>query len=1478
MAAPTAASPSAPLAASGEVSLTTGTVAEVAGPEAAAALTGAPPPITPLGPIDPGPDQSPDVALTPVVLDPPVEPSPLTLPLRQGSELVAETETDALATLAAAEPGFLDPGGSPDLDPAKLQPQVASAQLLPTTPPTLEQVIQALLNLQIPPPLPIDVLALLQALPDGLPRITYRLCSESATKAVSCSITLPLGVPALVDVTGDGSVDVLADLLPAVSPDAVLAAVRELVDLQTLLAETQSRLTAVLALLQNPLALLTNPGLLFEALRLQQLVPVVQAELADAVEALVSLVNLGLGMLVLRLPTSETTGGPLPAHVWGVYDLPGHKRLSVGLDGFRRGTTLPDSTLGIFTFDAAAAIQDVFDVRGSLRQSGAGDAMAVTLGLASVAPDGQGEPFDPTVASAQFAPVPAAFDAHAVVDLGEEEGTIDAVSDRSSRLDAFVVSRRNGDGVPFGRFTQLAVDQVPTSLSASLTRPPGGGAAALEYRGSSPIAQLIFSDFEYAGARLDRALTAVAQDLPTSIDASLVSAQEPDTTDVAVDYAASSRVAGLDLGLYDRTAANLVANVSLRDIPTELSLTVDLPDDRVTFIGNDRLGSGEAVVSRDLGAFAPLDGDHATLVTSGAALGASARVTGLESLDAFFGPHPRATTEFAPGGQRFVAAGDVDGTHKARLDLSNLPSSASFDLDPAARTLAYRASSVVSEVKSAYTNAASGPTVVANMFDLPASIDAAWDLGERSQLTYTASSAIPRLEFFVSPAAIETLQPEAHHYLSVAVVGVPAEVDLTLDFPARHLEGVMSAPLESLSAVARFPFAGGTYAASAELTGVPARFDADFGDGAYRFRGLSGPLASATLSVTNHSGTNAPTGDHLAVRFREATGAFDASVSIRNLSEVEYSRGEGSQTFRLDADIGGAPVFIDTDVVLAAGGVDDIRLAAVGRVNGLPNTVRIGLEDGAPSYSSDRPIGIVAEVRLGKVAALSGLGAPLFDNGIAVRARGCAPGPGCASDSTPFCTVLSRCIGVVGTVNLPSLPTDVSLDLEQRTVSISGYQGPSTLRLYLALQGLPPLSGAALVTLTGLPSAVTFNLDEVSVGKGAVDIGYTASAGIGSLEVLAEGTDTPVGLVRGRAYLSEVPASFRVSGTYGSETNLTYTASVPIAELIVQASGTVAGGMASGLFELNDIPTSINLQAGGFGDDANGFNIPTLDYTANASTLDGLVQVEAALAREVGPVIAGVDNLYLVVADLGASTTITLTEAPAVNVSSTPATGSIQFGANIHVSAVPDTVVDQELASCCFGFFTARLQGRFGLEESSIDNVDVTITDVTTLSIVPGNTQGFVPAAVGFLFPGIAGNYERLTVTLDGVDLRPDVDLTFLIDRTIGPDVVNETLSLEPADFVRFHRYDQTHRPAADFQVEIGPADIVCLEVSATPGRAGFGDNSITVLGSDGDQMVAFLDSGDDVNDWILDLLTPFVSPFADARHSLSEVDPFSCD
>ncbi len=1149
------------------------------GPDGSVPITRIPSPatqtITPLGPVDPGPNEGVTINRAPVVLDPPVEPSPLTLPFVPAQVLIDGTEADALGTLGGAQPSFLGAGGTPDLDPSKLQPQVASAGSLPTERPSLIEINASIAGIDIFARVSADLTTLLTALPGGLPRLTYRICSESTSRPVACTAPMPLGAPARIDVTGDGSFDVLAGLRPTASTDVVVRAANEVLALEAELATLQSRVSAIVTLLRNPLNLLRNPGLLLDALRLRQLVTELQGELSMKVEALVSISNSGLGLIVQRLASSETTGSNLPAHVWAVYDVPTPKRLSLGFDGFRRGTTLPDSTSGVFSFDNVAAAAGTFDVGGSLTQRGAGSALAVTLGLASIAQDQAGSPFDPTVTSARFAPVPAAFGAHAVVDLAEEQAAIDAQGDGTPSLDAIVVSRRGG-GVPFGRFTQLIVDGLPSSLSAALNR--GDGATGVEYRAAARVGDLSFVDFKYAGITLQQAVTAAADDLPTAIDA-VVSAP----SDVSVDYTASSRATGLDIGVFDRPAANLIATASLRDLPSELSLTVDPSAHRLRLDGNERLGSCDALVSRRLGSFAPLEGEHATLITAGAGLGASARLTGVRSVDAGFGPQPGLSGEFEQGTEPLVAAGDIDGIYKTRIEVSNVPATMSVDLDPAARTLSSIASSVVEALNAAFIKTDTGPTVFANIADVPTSLDASWRAGLRSEIDTAASSAVPRIELFASPQPIETLQPLVHQYLSIAARDVPPQTALVVDLPERHLDGETSRTLGSLDAVSRFDVGSDPTFAMLDLISVPARFDGDFPDGSLRLRGITGPVGSAVVAVSNHADTDAPTGQHLAVRFRETTGEFDASMFARNVTHLEYSTPQRSaQTTRLDADTVGEPLFIAADVVFAAGGVDDTRLATFSRIDGLPATLTSQLAAGELMYTANSSVSILTEVRFGKVAALSGLGAPIFANGVAMSAKGCAPGPGCATDTSSFCTSFPACLGVVATMQLPGLPSSMSVDLVDRRIEMSRLNAPASvpLPMYLRLLGLVPSVPEleVLSVLGGLPSPLDFTIGPLALdANGALRVAGAASAAVGSLDVVIEAHDTPtLGTLRGQANAAPVPSSMDITGQFGTMTRIAAENSEPVDTLTAKITGVSSGFLDA---TMSNTPSDVELVA-----------------------------------------------------------------------------------------------------------------------------------------------------------------------------------------------------------------------------------------------------------------------------------------------------------
>ena len=176
---------------------------------------------------------------------------------------------------------------------------------------------------------------------------------------------------------------------------------------------------------------------------------------------------------------------------------------------------------------------------------------------------------------------------------------------------------------------------------------------------------------------------------------------------------------------------------------------------------------------------------------------------------------------------------------------------------------------------------------------------------------------------------------------------------------------------------------------------MPARFDASWNPGDYRFRGLSGPVGSAALAFTNHDGAKAPAGPHLAAHYDEATGDLDASVRIKGLSAVEFSP-EGKD-FTADFRRPGRRLALDTDVTRG-----DLRFGVLGTLG--PVAGKGAASRSRPPARPSRYAGARLDVRarawLGKAGALQGCRRPpavagglsLVDGGCAAGSPGCAPG------------------------------------------------------------------------------------------------------------------------------------------------------------------------------------------------------------------------------------------------------------------------------------------------------------------------------------------------------------------------------------------------------------------------------------------------------------------------------------------------------
>lgn len=1357
----------------------------------------------------------------PIVADPPVRPSPLDLPTRPGQELVDATASDALATLGNA--GRLT-GGKPDLDATKLQPQVSSAQVVdPSRPATLQELVAALTSGNFPPPLPVDPLALLEKLPDGIPRITYRVCSESKTKQVSCSLSLPLGIPAVVDATGDGTPDVLADLVPTVGVNDILGLVGDLLNVQRQLDDATARLNAILELLKDPVQVIQHPELLTEKLNLEGLLQNLNKTLQEKLQALIDRVQVGLGLLTLRLPTSETTGRDLPAHVWAVYDIPTHKRLSVGFDGFRRGSSLPTATLGVFSFNPAQAFNGIFDVNASLLQVGARDSLAVTAGLADVAQTDKGEALDPTVASARFSPVPTSFNAHALIDPGssgrDQRATVDARSDKTTHLDAQILSNQHKGNTPTDRFDQLKVDMLPSEVSASLTRAAAGGAANVTYRANSVIDDVLFADYVYSGQTLNRAVQAGAKAVPAQWSGDLVSGKDK----VTLSYRASGKLSALDANFYDRDPA-IVLRGSLRDIPTAVTVDADLPGRHVLLDAGTGIGSATVSLSRKLGAYAPVNGEHATAVLNGDALGASARVTGTKKIDLFFGDHPHGTTEFTPGGQPFLVAGVIDGHLKSKLEVSNLPATMSFDLDKGNRTVAFRASSVINRVQAAFVDTTSGPSVFAAVNGLPASVDVNYDLGDHPRAHYKASSTVSRVELFVSPQGVETLKPDAGQYLSVAMNDVPTEADVLLDLSKRHLEGTMSAPVGGVDMVARAPFGGRDFTVLGTLTGVPARFDADFADGSMRFRGLSGPIGDARFAATNHAGALAPTGQHVSAHYRQSTGDIDASAEVHDLSLVSVSRDSNGLTF--DMRSGSGAFAFDGDVVLAAGGADDTRYAALGTVS-LPSHLDVQYTDGKFSYHTDRSVGVQAEAWIGKVAAINqAAGAPLYPHGVALTAVGCAGGAGCAKDTTPICALFDKCFGAVGTVNLPGLPTTVDVDMKNKQIDIDGYRPPpgvdftAYLRLDKLFDDVPHT--AAKAVLHDLPSPLDLHIGKFTVDSSGLDIDYTGSGAIGSLAVQVE-ADTPkdeAGTVRGEAKIAKVPARLKVTGTFGKDSHLRVESPSAIDTVTAQITGLYNKKPASAKATLSHIPACsqgkcVDVTIQGTDSHGTALKVPIVTVDSAKSGLDVEAYVQGSHRVDSKPVHLQLHDVFLRLKNAGSTIRTEITPDKEhgtydTKFTSTPAADSLVVGGALSLQTdnieIPDPKKDIPVCGQDWLATLHLVDSHIRVDTLDIGKIWVNADNVSSLTIVPGEF---------YLAYGVKGDYSKFGVGTDQLTMNIDGSIHIQVlkfDQDLIPPLFDHTITFDKANThrtVTTHLFDQKVGPVADLKFKLGDSPVL---------------------------------------------------------------------
>ncbi|GAA3651803.1 hypothetical protein GCM10022224_013350 [Nonomuraea antimicrobica] len=1133
----------------------------------------------------------------------------------------------------------------------------------------------------------------------------------------------------------------------------------------------------------------------------------------------------GLSFAVKRLGEEN-----LKALVWAEYD----DQVSVGFDGLRRGSSLSASDRGTFTVDLAGK-----RVKAVVERKEAGESAAVVASLSGR-----------TAVSLRQSPATAKLTVNAALDTL----ALDVTASAPAKLEALAVTG--------SRFTHAVLDRMPTRAEVRLS----GGEIHFASPSSIPRARL--DDFGYRDGHLSRVTRVELERVPSSLTAEYGNANGRQSLSVAAGSVAAgsggSRSGAASLLYYDRAADRTVLKTELSELPAKVSLVNDLAGHRVTQTTSSPIGKFAVLLQRAGGAVSSPRGGHVTMIKDGAAVGVSGLLTGLSGFDVTYGAAPHAHLEVDSSGRSFTGAASIDRTHVARLEISNTPATVDVTLDPAARKAVYQASGVIDKLRAAYANLTSGPTIDGTLLGVHDDVKASWALGERSTVKVETSAKLDQVRIYANKAHVTQAGGED---VRVTVEGVRKLAELVADTRARTLSWTSDGPVAKVSALARAKL-GDRYArAAAEVTGVPARFDASWDAASYRFRGQSGPVGTAALAFANHDGAKAPTGPHLAVHHTEATGDLDASVQVEGLSNVEFT--PAAQGFAADFRAARQTLAVDADVTRG-----DTRYGLIGTLGPVPGRLAVTSADGRLTYSGSR-LDVRARAWLGKTAALDRMrAAPAVDGGVSLVDGGCAAGsPGCAQG--PFCVAQRGCFGLQGYLDVRGLPDQVSVDLAGKTFAFSGFRPERrSLALYLASSVLSPVPIRASATLTGLPSRITgMSVGPFAVGQGnVVQAAYRIepSATLGALDVRAE-----AGGARGHVAIDPVPAAVSVQGTYGAKTRIRVSNSAAVKRLTAKVT---LPGKGTGELNLSDVPAVFGVDADA---SAAGLSVPALTYRAEggASTLDGGLAVEGGLVDPSGRL----GDVSFAVEDLAADTTIRLNPDQSLDLVSKPVpTGRVTLRAGLRVDPVaPQAIAVSKEVPYTTGFLTYHVGGRFGLGRSTVEAVSLSVGRMSWLRVRPGKVPFALkaPPALGYVAPGFEGSYGDLKISTKGVDLRPDVRLDVRLSRQVGDDAFRESVHIGPATSLALRRYDQRmRRIGAEQEIKAAGISLACVTVDAKPGFvADGGGGSITLRGADGPQMVSFLDPGGQVPDYAVDLLTHFMSPFPGADWKVAGTVAGSC-
>ncbi len=560
----------------------------------------------------------------------------------------------------------------------------------------------------------------------------YRICAESPTMPLRCSVLLPIGIPIPADVTGDNVPDVTGWLGAFTNLKDVSAKFQ----VQRLNPQGGALPAHVFAVYDTPIVKKRIEfGVDGRASTL--------GATAEAVFTLVNAVQALTGDVQVKADLFNREPGSTQALTFAVKDLvggsPGVLPTEANpLTGAVQMSPFPQ----YFTVNARfthtnAKSQDTFKVESATpsRVDAVVDQRTTTT---------------PQQSSRRFTATVDKLPTSVLVDLvrqGEHQ-SIDYTASapislvRASDTTTLDVSHP-------GSFTEsiYEVKGVPTSIGVDLV-----GAQDITYTANAKIPEVSFSTQTQVDSVLQQQITAKAHQIPESVHVVHL------TNDVEqrVTYSANDKLADVELGMYDLDENGIETDLkaTATGIPKEIEFVATQETGAYDFTSDTGIDLIEATLTRNGGMLLPMPGkDHATIYKRGEEMGLDFRLSGFTS--AHFDGHEETDVALglSPGGQTFDVIADIDDSADggpnvlATAHIGALPANMAVSFDPENGTATYNASSVIPLLEASFTDRDSEMFGNAKLTDLPKTIGLTFNTeGEVPEITYDADSRLGSIE------------------------------------------------------------------------------------------------------------------------------------------------------------------------------------------------------------------------------------------------------------------------------------------------------------------------------------------------------------------------------------------------------------------------------------------------------------------------------------------------------------------------------------------------------------------------------------------------------------------------------------------------------------------------------------------------------------------------------------------------------------